>query len=260
MISESTRDGLAPEPSPRGRAVSRPGSPFGRPSFRRQGKAEIQLHEHPGAQAEPLPCIAARIWSVPSGGAFVPRPGAGCLREGARSKHSGSAPGQLPLETRPAPRRCRTRGGRPRSWCRSARPGRRAPAGPRRGRTVRGVDQMGEVAAQARSSFQTTSTSPFRKGAQAAVESRPVVADAGGEVVVDVGFRRTLAGCATFRAQTPKRRISPPPANNPLDANLDPDPFDIFDGDVVCRAVVELRGYAGSRARRSPVLARVCRH
>ena len=45
------------------------------------------------------------------------------------------------------------------------------------------------------------------QGAQAAVESRPVVADAGGEVV---------AGCATFRAQTPKRRISPPPANNPL--------------------------------------------
>ena len=53
------------------------------------------------------------------------------------------------------------------------------------------------------------------QGAQAAVESRPVVADAGGEVVVGVGFRRTLAGCATFRAQTPKRRISPPPANNP---------------------------------------------
>ena len=28
-------------------------------------EAEIQLHEHPRAQAEPLPCISARIWSVP---------------------------------------------------------------------------------------------------------------------------------------------------------------------------------------------------
>ena len=96
-------------------------------------------------------------------------------------------------------------------------PGRRAPAGPRRGRTVHGVDpRWARFAAQARSSFQTTSTSPFRRARKQPVESRPVVADAGGEVVVGVGFRRTLAGCATFRAQTPKRRISPPPANNPM--------------------------------------------
>ena len=31
------------------------------------------------------------------------------------------------------------------------------------------------------------STSSFRKGSQTAVESRPVVVDAGGEVVVEVG-------------------------------------------------------------------------
>ena len=31
------------------------------------------------------------------------------------------------------------------------------------------------------------STSPFRKGSQTAVESRPVVVDAGGDVVVEVG-------------------------------------------------------------------------
>ncbi len=38
-----------------------------------------------------------------------------------------------------------------------------------------------------RSSFQTMSTSPFRKSSQTAVESRPVVVDTGGEVVVEVG-------------------------------------------------------------------------
>ena len=46
-----------------------------------------------------------------------------------------SVRGSAPARTRPAPRRCRTRGVRPRSWCRSARPDRRAPAGPHRGRT-----------------------------------------------------------------------------------------------------------------------------
>ena len=43
--------------------------------------------------------------------------------------HLGFRQRELPAVL-PAPRRCRTRGGRPRSWCRPARPGRRARAKP----------------------------------------------------------------------------------------------------------------------------------
>ena len=77
---------------------------------------------------------------------------------------------QLLLELGQAPRRCRTRGGRPRSWCRSARPG---PA------STRQAHARWARFRPSRSSFQTTSTSPLRLA--------PVVADAGGEVVVEVG-------------------------------------------------------------------------
>ena len=39
------------------------GRPKGLPGA--SSRLEGQLHEHPRAQAEPLPCISARIWSVP---------------------------------------------------------------------------------------------------------------------------------------------------------------------------------------------------
>ena len=60
----------------------------------------------------------------------------------------GAFPDQLPLELGERREDARTHeaGGRPRCWCRSACPGRRAPAGPPRGpgrQVLHRVDQMG---------------------------------------------------------------------------------------------------------------------
>ena len=48
---------------------------------------------------------------------------------------------------------------------------------------LHGVDEMARFRPR-RSSFQTTSTSPFRRARRQTVKTRPVVGDAGGEVVV----------------------------------------------------------------------------
>ena len=61
------------------------------------------------------------------------------------------------------------------------------------GQVLHGVDQMGEVAAEAVELPGDEHVAPAQ-GAQAVVESRPVVAYAGREVVVDVG--RVDAGVA----------------------------------------------------------------
>ena len=88
----------------------------------------------------------------------------------------GAFPGSAPARTRPAPRRCRTRGGRPRlvvsisaRWPASTR----RPT-PRADRSCTVLTKSARFR-PSRSSFQTMSTSPFRKGSQTSVESRPVV-------------------------------------------------------------------------------------
>ena len=81
-----------------------------------------------------------------------------CVREPARPRaRPGCVRGSATARTRPAPRRCRIRGSRPRWWCRSARPGRRAPAGP-----PSRADRWAKLRPR-RSSFQTTNTSPLRR-------------------------------------------------------------------------------------------------
>ena len=61
------------------------------------------------------------------------------------------------------------------------------------GQVLHGVDQMGEVAAEA-VELPDDEHVALPQGAQAAVESRPVVAYAGGEVVVEVGRRSSRHG------------------------------------------------------------------
>ena len=65
-LRSAPRRGLAPEgPCPGARSSVRKlwGRPKGLPGA--SSRLEGQLHEHPRAQAEPLPCISARMLSVP---------------------------------------------------------------------------------------------------------------------------------------------------------------------------------------------------
>ena len=116
------------------------GRPKGLPGA--SSRLEGQLHEHPRAQAEPLPCISARMWSIPLSdrrrsagsrrgpGPSVPRPGSARRRGGP-----GSAP-RPPPSTRSrelAPGRGARRGRRPTTRPRPAgrRARRRGGGGPR---------------------------------------------------------------------------------------------------------------------------------
>ena len=155
-------------------------------------------------------------WRGPCG--LEPSHGAFADQLGLEPSH-GAFADQLPLG-RPAPRRCRTGGGRPRSWCRSARPGRRE---------------------HPQAHFQTTSTSPFAQSSQAAVESRPVVADAGGEVVVGGWPASSMpAACrasVVFPGTAPRRCWERRLESRASDHNA----FDLVDRHRVRRPVVELR-------------------
>ena len=69
MLAEVERDlisGAHPRgalPGARSSVRKLSGRPKGLPGA--SSRLEGQLHEHPRAQAEPLPCISARMWSVP---------------------------------------------------------------------------------------------------------------------------------------------------------------------------------------------------
>ena len=99
---------------------------------------------------------------------------------------SGRGPDQPSPRNRPALRRCRTRGGRPRSWRRSASSSASRPAAAGR-QILHGVDQAGEVPAEA-VELPDDDHIALAQGALAAVESRPVVPDTGRQVAVDVGL------------------------------------------------------------------------
>ena len=60
-----------------------------------------------------------------------------------------------------------------------------------------------------------------------------------------------MAGCATFRAQTPKRRISPPPANNPNLSGADLSKADLSRANLSSRATTNLSRADLSRANLS---------
>ena len=91
--------GRPPASFPPGAAAASPGArSSGRKlsRARRQGGREIQLHEHPRAQAKPLQCISARIWSVPSPrrslAATRRPPHPSCVSGAQRRAGAGAAP------------------------------------------------------------------------------------------------------------------------------------------------------------------------
>ena len=89
-------------------------------------------------------------------------PARGSVSRGAWAEPR-SRPGSVSPRTRPAPRRCRTLGGRPRSWCRSA------PSPQGASRSTPRADRFCTASTRrsrfrpSRSSFRTTSTSPLRR-------------------------------------------------------------------------------------------------
>ena len=120
-------------------AQDRDNAAYLRPRRDRRGFAGGASLAAAGAAPPPGPLRTTAIWAISAAGsgsgsrsstgaAASGRPGADLVEFGPRRWRLSHAADQ---ERRAAARR----GGRPRWWCRSARPGRRAPAGPRRGPT-----------------------------------------------------------------------------------------------------------------------------
>ena len=192
-----------------------------------------------------------------------PAPEAG---PGARASPAGpfALDGTTSSFRRPAPPRAPTAGRYDGSRHGFSRARRRCPRRPRARRRTPGSAAVrrldGARLRPRRSSCQTTSTSPLPQRPQAAVESRPVVANAGAEVVVEVDRVVDANGPQGVALQVQRlgavglrdAGVADPPVSQRkfatqartgehLHPRSDHDAFDLVDGHRVRRLVVELR-------------------